>query len=61
MEPLAFKMQLRAKTIIQTVMKPKIVSGNGDEILSIAEVKIEQAIKSQKGYFAKASESNVLV
>lgn len=37
-------------------MKPKLVSGNRDETLSIEEVKIEQAIKGWKGYSAKASE-----
>lgn len=54
-EPLAFEIQLKAKTSIETVMKHKIVSGNRDEALSIAEVKIKQAIKNWKGYSAKAS------
>lgn len=36
-------------------MKHKIVSGNRDEALSIAEVKIKQAIKNCKGHSAKAS------
>lgn len=38
-------------------MKPEIAPGNRDEILSIAKVRIEQAIKSWKGYSAKTSEN----
>lgn len=55
MEPLAFEIQLKAKTITETMMKHKIVSENRDEALSIAEVKIKQAINSWRGYSAKAS------
>lgn len=42
-------------------MKHKIVSGNRDEALSIAEVKIKQAIKNWKGYSAKASEMQYII
>lgn len=42
-------------------MKHEIVSGNRDEALSIAEVKIKQAIKNWKGYSAKASEMQYII